>query len=49
MTGSEGIKSQLTPGMMKGPNAPLPMVDLLMNEVKPKDWNNIPVPLVEAI
>ena len=35
--------------MMKGPNAPMVPVDLLIEEVKPGEWKNIPVPLVEAI
>ena len=35
--------------MMKGPNAPLPVVDLFLMEVTPQEWNNIPLPLVRTI
>ena len=35
--------------MMKGPNAPLPAVDILLKECQPRTWNNIPVPLVTTI
>ena len=35
--------------MMKGPNAALPCVDNLKKKIFPNKWNNIPVPLCEAI
>jgi hypothetical protein len=34
---------------MKGPNAPLPVIDLFVNEVTPEEWNNIPLPLVRTV
>ena len=43
------VKYNLNPGMMKGPNAPLLPVDLLMHEVQPETWNNIPLPVIDAI
>lgn len=43
------VNNTLQPGMMKGPNAPLLPVDVLVKEVVPSKWNNIPVPLVEAV
>ena len=46
---SAAANNQLQPGLMKGPNAPLLPVDILVKEVQPKTWNNIPVPLCEAI
>ena len=46
---TERVSQQLNPGMMKGPNAPFMSIDILHSEVKPKEWNNIPVPLVEAV
>ena len=35
--------------MMKGPNAPLPAVDILLKECHPRTWNNIPIPLVTTV
>ncbi len=34
---------------MKGPNAPFASIDIFHAEVKPKEWRNVPVPLVESI
>ena len=39
----------LNPGHNKGPNHPFAPVDDLIKNVKPMEWNNIPVPLCETI
>lgn len=34
---------------MKGPNAQLPFVDEMDGKIKLETWNNIPLPLVDAV
>ena len=34
---------------MKGPNAPLPLIDNFCADIEPDDWKNIPRPLVDFI
>ena len=41
--GPSGVKN------FKGPNYPYPSLDVLLAETKPEEWNNIPLPIVDAI
>ena len=45
----EEVVPHLKPGLMKGPNAQLPFVDEMDGKINLETWNNIPLPLVDAI
>ena len=38
----------MKPGLMKGPNHPMPVIDDLPRRIVPKKWKNVPLPIVDA-
>jgi len=43
------LKVHLEPGLMKGPNASMPLIDDLPKRIPMHAWRNIPIPLQEAL
>ena len=46
---NEDVIVHLSPGLMKGPNATLPFVDEMPNQLKIDDMRNVPLPLKDAL